>query len=90
MSELELIAGGRVRERVPVYISACDPLSRDGLANQLRGQQAADRVRLALREIDDRVGPDAGIAHEVAERGILEPRHDWRRHNLRKNYSRSG
>lgn len=70
MSELELIAGGRVRERVPVYISACDPLSRDGLANQLRGHQVelVDNARLGdedvvgvivVDEIDQRA------AHEI-------------------------
>lgn len=26
-----------VRERIPIYVSACDPLSRDGVASQLRG-----------------------------------------------------
>jgi DNA-binding NarL/FixJ family response regulator len=25
------------RERIPIYVSACDPLSRDGVASQLRG-----------------------------------------------------
>src|SRR5438067_13663245 len=37
-----------------------------------------------MREIDDRVGPHARIAHEVAERGALEPRHDRWRHDLRE------
>jgi DNA-binding NarL/FixJ family response regulator len=26
-----------VRERIPVFVSACDPVSRDGVASQLRG-----------------------------------------------------
>jgi DNA-binding NarL/FixJ family response regulator len=26
-----------VRERIPIFVSACDPLSRDGVASQLRG-----------------------------------------------------
>ena len=26
-----------LRERIPVYVAACDPLSRDGVASQLRG-----------------------------------------------------
>lgn len=26
-----------VRERIPVFVAACDPLSRDGVASQLRG-----------------------------------------------------
>ncbi len=26
-----------LRERVPVFVAACDPLSRDGVASQLRG-----------------------------------------------------
>jgi DNA-binding NarL/FixJ family response regulator len=71
VSELELVVGGGgVRERVPVYISACDPLSRDGLANQLRGQQVelvdpgrlgdADVVGVVvIDEIDQRT------AHEI-------------------------
>src|SRR5437660_10456350 len=25
------------RERIPIYVAACDPLSRDGVASQLRG-----------------------------------------------------
>src|SRR5260370_39970221 len=30
-----------VRERIDVFITACDPVSRDGIASQLRGHGAA-------------------------------------------------
>jgi DNA-binding NarL/FixJ family response regulator len=35
---MTIVAGSEpVRERVPVFVAACDPLSRDGVASQLRG-----------------------------------------------------
>jgi DNA-binding NarL/FixJ family response regulator len=35
---MAVIAGQEpVRERIPIFVSACDPLSRDGVASQVRG-----------------------------------------------------
>jgi DNA-binding NarL/FixJ family response regulator len=40
-----------VRERIPIFVSACDPLSRDGVASQLRGH--------GVELVDERgLGPD--------------------------------
>lgn len=40
-----------VRERIPVFLAACDPLSRDGVASQLRGH--------GVDLVDERgLGPD--------------------------------
>jgi DNA-binding NarL/FixJ family response regulator len=71
VSELEVIArSSSVRERVPVYVSACDPLSHDGLANQLRGQQV-ELVDKGRAGDDDVVGVvvvdaiDQLAAHEM-------------------------
>ena len=39
MAGLNIVAGFEsVRERIPVFLAAGDPVSRDGLASQLRGQ----------------------------------------------------
>ena len=39
------------RERIPIFVSACDPLSRDGVASQLRGH--------GVELVDERgLGPD--------------------------------
>jgi DNA-binding NarL/FixJ family response regulator len=69
VSELELIARGS-SSRVPVHISACDPLSRDGLANQLRGHQVelVDKTRLD----DDVVG--VVVVDEIDQRAAHEMR----------------
>jgi DNA-binding NarL/FixJ family response regulator len=40
-----------IRERIPIFVSACDPLSRDGVASQLRGH--------GVELVDERgLGPD--------------------------------
>ena len=44
-------AAESVRERIPVFLAACDPLSRDGVASQLRGH--------GVDLVDERgIGPD--------------------------------
>src|SRR5215471_6315977 len=44
-------AAESIRERIPVFLVACDPLSRDGVASQLRGH--------GVELVDDRgLGPD--------------------------------
>src|SRR5689334_14335106 len=66
-----------IRERIPVFVAACDPLSRDGLASQLRGQgvELVDERSLGpdvvavvvVDEMDDRA---AGDVRALRRRGV--------------------
>lgn len=66
-----------IRERIPVFVAACDPLSRDGLASQLRGQGVelvderslgADVVAVVVvDEMDERA---AGDVRSLRRRGV--------------------
>jgi DNA-binding NarL/FixJ family response regulator len=66
---MTMIAGSEsVRERIAVFVAACDPLSRDGVASQLRGhavelvdERSIDRGVVAVvvvDEMDDRAVAD--------------------------------
>ena len=65
------------RERIPIYVAACDPLSRDGVASQLRGHGvelvderalAADVVAVVVvDEMDDHA---VGEIRSLRRRGV--------------------
>ena len=59
-----------VRERIPIFVSACDPLSRDGVASQLRGH--------GVELVDERgLGPDVVgvvVVDEMDDRAVGEIR----------------
>jgi DNA-binding NarL/FixJ family response regulator len=66
---MTMIAGAEaLRERIPVFVAACDPLSRDGVASQLRGhavelvdERSIDPEVVAVvvvDELDDRAVSD--------------------------------
>jgi len=59
-----------VRERIPIFVSACDPLSRDGVASQLRGH--------GVELVDERgLGPDVVgvvVVDEMDDQGVSEVR----------------
>jgi DNA-binding NarL/FixJ family response regulator len=65
------------RERIPIYVSACDPLSRDGVASQLRGHgvELVDERGLApdvvavvvVDEMDDQA---VGEVRSLRRRGV--------------------
>jgi DNA-binding NarL/FixJ family response regulator len=77
-----------VRERIPVFVAACDPLSRDGVASQLRGHGvelvddralAADVVAVVVvDEMDDQAAADVralrrrGVEHVVVVAARLD------------------
>jgi DNA-binding NarL/FixJ family response regulator len=65
------------RERIPVFVAACDPLSRDGLASQLRGQgvELVDERSLgadvvAVVVVDDMDERAAGDVRSLRRRGV--------------------
>jgi DNA-binding NarL/FixJ family response regulator len=75
---MTVVAGPEpARERVSVFVSACDPLSRDGVASQLRGHgvELVDERTLhpdavavvVVDEMDDRA---AGDVRAVRRRGV--------------------
>jgi hypothetical protein len=77
-----ITGASRLQERTPVYISACDPLSRDGLANQLRGQQVelVDKDRfgdedvvavVVVDEIDQRAGHEMRTLRRAGVRHLV-------------------
>jgi DNA-binding NarL/FixJ family response regulator len=71
VSELKVVGGAEPgRERIPVFISACDPLSRDGLASQLRGH----RVEL----VDERRLESSVVAVVVVDEIDQQAAHDMR------------
>ena len=59
-----------VRERIPVFVAACDPLSRDGVASQLRGH--------GVELVDERgLGPDVVavvVVDEMDDRAVGDVR----------------
>lgn len=59
-----------VRERIPIFVSACDPLSRDGVASQLRGH--------GVELVDERgLGPDVVgvvVVDEMDDQAVGEVR----------------
>jgi len=59
-----------VRERIQIFVSACDPLSRDGVASQLRGH--------GVELVDERgLGPDVVgvvVVDEMDDRAVGEIR----------------
>jgi DNA-binding NarL/FixJ family response regulator len=65
------------RERIPVFVAACDPLSRDGVASQLRGHgvELVDERSLApdvvavvvVEEMDDQA---VGDVRSLRRRGV--------------------
>jgi len=59
-----------VRERIPIFVSACDPLSRDGVASQLRGH--------GVELVDERgLGPDVVgvvVVDEMDDKAVGEIR----------------
>ena len=78
MRVMTVIAGQEpVRERIPVLVVACDPLSREGVASQLRGQgvDLVDERALGpdvvavvvVEEMDDRA---AGDIRALRRRGV--------------------
>src|SRR5262245_27796767 len=58
------------RDRIPVFVSACDPLSRDGVASQLRGH--------GVDLVDERALPQDAVAvvvvDEMDDRAVAEVR----------------
>lgn len=58
------------RERIPIFVSACDPLSRDGVASQLRGH--------GVELVDERgLGPDVVgvvVVDEMDDKAVGEIR----------------
>jgi DNA-binding NarL/FixJ family response regulator len=62
--------GDAARERIPVFIAACDPLSRDGMASQLRGH--------GVELVDERsLAPDVVavvVVEEMDEEAVGEVR----------------
>lgn len=58
------------RERIPIFVSACDPLSRDGVASQLRGH--------GVELVDERgLGPDVVgvvVVDEMDDQAVAEIR----------------
>lgn len=78
MSEVKVLAGGELsRERIPVFVSACDPLSGHGLANQLRGQsvEQVDERRLdadvvAIIVVDEIDGQAVHEIRSLRRRGL--------------------
>jgi DNA-binding NarL/FixJ family response regulator len=66
-----------VRERIPVFVAACDPLSRDGVASQLRGHgvELVDERGLtpdvvAVVVVDEMDGQAAGEVRSLRRRGV--------------------
>ena len=59
-----------LRERIPVFVAACDPLSRDGVASQLRGH--------GVELVDERgIGADAVavvVVDEVDDQAVSDVR----------------
>jgi len=72
-----IAAAEPVRERIPVFVAACDPLSRDGVASQLRGHGVdlvderslgADVVAVVVvDEVDEQA---AGEVRALRRRGV--------------------
>lgn len=66
-----------VRERIPVFVAACDPLSRDGVASQLRGH-GVDLVDerglgpdvVAVVVVDDMDDRAVGDVRSLRRRGV--------------------
>lgn len=75
---LNVIAGtAPARERVPVFLAACDPVSRDGIASLLRGQavELVDERRLdagsvGLVVVDEVDGQAAVQVKALRRRGV--------------------
>lgn len=78
MAGMNIMAGIEpVRERIQVFVAACDPVSRDGVASQLRGHavELVDERRLdpevvavvVVDEVDDQAARDI---RTVRRRGV--------------------
>jgi len=65
------------RERIPIYVSACDPLSRDGVASQLRGhgvelvdERGLNPDVVAVVVVDEMDDPAVGEIRSLRRRGV--------------------
>src|SRR5947199_4966028 len=68
---MTMVAGSAtLHERIPVFLAACDPLSRDGVASQLRGH--------AVELVDERsIDPDVVavvVVDELDDRAVSDLR----------------
>jgi DNA-binding NarL/FixJ family response regulator len=66
-----------VRERIPVFVAACDPLSRDGVASQLRGhgvdlvdERSIGPGVVAVVVVDDVDDQAVGGVRSLRRRGV--------------------
>jgi DNA-binding NarL/FixJ family response regulator len=82
ISGMTVLAGAESgRERIPVFVAACDPLSRDGIASQLRGHGvelvderslAADVVAVVVvDEMDDQAAGDVRVLRRRGVEGVV-------------------
>src|SRR5206468_5116003 len=74
---ISMVAAESIRERIPVFLAACDPLSRDGVASQLRGHGVDlvdERVLspdvVAVVVVDDMDDQAVGDVRALRRRGI--------------------
>jgi DNA-binding NarL/FixJ family response regulator len=78
MLGMTMLAGAEpARERIPVFVAACDPLSRDGMASQLRGHgvELVDERSLApdvvaVVVVDDMDDQAVGEVRALRRRGV--------------------